>query len=94
MDYLTDVINKKKKIIETYNLTVEEFEYMVYWFKNEPPLDGKEDDPILVSKNYTKPYKGCVTGLDDDKGNATWVSKRFASGLEYARSHGTKKIEY
>ena len=94
MDYLTDVINKKKKILDTYNLTEEEFEYMVYWFKNEPPLDGKGDSPVLISKDPTKTYKGCVTGLDDDKGNATWVSSRFASGLEYARSHGGKKTKH
>ena len=94
MDYLTDVINKKKKILETYNLTEKEFGYMVYWFKNEPPLDGEEDNPVLVSKDSTKPYKGCVTGLDDDKGNATWVSNRFALGLKYARSHGAKKTEH
>ena len=93
MDYLMDVIKKKKKIIDTYKLTEEEFEYMLYWFKNEPLLDGKEDDPVLVSKDPTKSYKGCITGLDDDKGNATWVSNRFASSLEYARSHGKKKIK-
>ena len=71
--------------------TEEDFEYILHWFKNELPLDDSNaDDPILVFKNPSKSYKGCTTGLDDDKGNTTWVSNRFASALEYARSQSKK----
>ena len=91
MDTLEDIIKKKYEIIKTFNLTEEDFKHMLYWFKNKNLVnDNTADDPTLVLKNPTKSYKGCTTGLNDDKGNTTWVSKRFSYALEYARSHGKK----
>ena len=91
METLSDIIKKKDDIIKRFNLTEENFKHMLYWFKNKLPSDdSKTDNPTLVLKNQDKSYKGCTTGLDDDKGNTTWVSNRFASALEYARSQGKK----
>ena len=92
MDTLADIIEKKDDIINTFNLTKEDFEHMIYWFKNEMSLDdSKADDPALVLKNPAKSYKGCTSKSDDDKGNTTWVTNRFSSALEYARSQGKKQ---
>ena len=91
MDTLDNIIKRKDEIINTFNLTEEDFKHMLYWFENKIPTDeSNADDPTLVFKNPIESYKGCTTGLDDDKGNATWVSNRFASALEYARSQGEK----
>ena len=91
MNTLIEIIKKRDNIINTFNLTEEDFEHMLFWFKNKLSLnDSKADDPILVLKDPAKSYKGCTTGLDDDKGNTTWVTNRFASALEYARSQGKK----
>ena len=91
MDTLSDIIKRKEEIINTFNLTEEGFKNMLYWFENKVSSDeSADDDPTLVFKNSVESYKGCITGLDDDKGNTTWVTKRFSSALEYARSHGKK----
>ena len=91
MNTLIEIIKKRDNIINTFNLTEEDFEHMLYWFKNKLSLnDSKADDPILVLKDPAKFYKGCTTRLDDDKGNTTWVTNRFASALEYARSQDKK----
>jgi len=91
MDTLDSIIKRKDEIVSAFNLTEEDFKHMLYWFENKVPSDeSRADDPTLVLKNPIKSYKGCTTGLDDDKGNTTWVSNRFASALEYARSQGEK----
>ena len=91
MDTLDNIIKRKDEIMKTFNLTEEDFKYMLSWFENESLLnDVNADDPTLVLKNATESYKGCTTGLDDDKGNTTWVTKRFSYALEYARSKRKK----
>ena len=92
METLSDIIKKKDNIIKRFNLTEEDFKHILYWYKNKLSSNNTNlDNPTLALKNPDKSYKGCTTGLDDDKGNTTWVTNRFASALEYARSHGKKK---
>ena len=91
MDTLDSITKRKDEIVSAFNLTEEDFKHMLYWFENKISSDeSSADDPTLVLKNSIKSYKGCTTGLDDDKGNTTWVTKRFASALEYVRSQGEK----
>jgi hypothetical protein len=87
MNSLDDIIKNKIDVMNSVNLTEEEFKHIVYWFKNKSSRDDKAaDDPTLVLKNSKESYKGCTSNMSDDKGNTTWVTTRFANALNYARS--------
>ncbi len=71
--------NKQEEIMGTFNLSEKEFSLFLYYFENEPPLDGGDYEPVTVLKDIYK---------DMNEENSVVVSDRFFCGLEYARIGG------